>query len=114
MPDLPNDDEVNWVKKGAVNPIRDMGKCGACWAFGAAAAMESAHYIDTNELLSLSEQQFIDCATDAKGCDGGVEVDAMFYAYKKNPVALESDYPFTGRAGTCNDSQGGKITVSKV
>ena len=56
MPEEPYPDEVNWVKKGAVNPIRDMGKCGASWAFGAASTMESSHFIASNELLSLSEQ----------------------------------------------------------
>lgn len=113
MPEVTNDDGIDWVKKGAVNPIKNYGKCGADWAFGAAAAMESAHFIATNELLSLSEQQFIDCATDAKGCDGGVEVDAMFYAIQ-NPVAEDKDYPYIGKAGTCNDSQGGKVHTYRV
>lgn len=76
--------------------------------------MESAHYIATQELVSLSEQQFIDCATEAHQCVGGVEVDALFYAIAK-PVATAGDYPYTGVAGTCVDDQvEGKVKTVRV
>lgn len=55
-------EEVDWRKVGAVNPVQNQGQCGSCWAFSSAAAMESEHYINSGELLKLSEQQFNDCA----------------------------------------------------
>ena len=65
------EDEVNWITKGAVNAVKDQGQCGSCWAFSATAAIEGEHFITTGTLLSLSEQQFVDCDTSSYGCGGG-------------------------------------------
>ena len=45
----------DWRADGAVNPIKQQGGCGSCWAFGAVACLESAHQIKNNRLLLLSE-----------------------------------------------------------
>ena len=52
--DLP--DYVNWVEAGAVNPVQDQASCGSCWAFSAICSMEGQHFIQSGELLKLSEQ----------------------------------------------------------
>ena len=71
---LPTDnlaDSVDWRTQGAVNPVKNQGQCGSCWAFSATAAIEGHHFIQTGTLLSLSEQEIVDCDTSSYGCSGG-------------------------------------------
>lgn len=66
--DLPQ--SFDWVAKGAVTDIKDQGNCGSCWSFSTSGAIEGYHYIKTGKLVSLSEQQFIDCSSTASGNNG--------------------------------------------
>jgi C1A family cysteine protease len=100
----PTADSVNWVTAGAVNVVKDQGQCGSCWSFSSTGAMEGAYFIKTGTLLSLSEQELVDCDhIGSAGCNGG-SMEGAFEWYKTNMSELESDYSYTGRNGTCAET----------
>ena len=95
-----NADSVNWIDAGAVNPIKDQGQCGSCWAFSSVCALEGAHFIATGKLESFAEQQLVDCSTANYGCGGGWQYKAFQY-YESNMAILEKDYAYTAKDGSC-------------
>lgn len=58
----PGPPSFDWRVKNCVTPVKDQGNtCRNCWAFSSIAALESHWCIKTGELISLSEQQLVDC-----------------------------------------------------
>lgn len=104
---------VNWVTKGGVvTGVKNQGQCGSCWAFSTTGAVEGAWALAGHGLVSLSEQQLVDCNTQNYGCGGGWPAVAMQYIISNGGITTEQNYPYTAQNGSCNKSAASKIAAS--
>jgi len=104
-------DSLDWRTQGAVTPIKDQGQCGSCWAFSATGSAEGAWFLKKSSLVSLSEQQLVDCSTANAGCDGGL-MDYAFEWIISNGITDEASYPYKAVDGKCATGKKVKVTLS--
>eukprot|EP00116_Pleurobrachia_bachei_P006711 sb/3466973/ len=93
--DLP--DSVDY--SGNLPPVKDQGRCGACWAFTLAATFEGEYHRVTGETVSFSDQELLDCGSTystSDGCQGGFFTKTFKNVKDSGRLALEKDVPYLG------------------
>ncbi|CAH1132857.1 unnamed protein product [Ceutorhynchus assimilis] len=96
---FPLPETVDWRALAAISEVKNQGKCGACYAFTATGALEAQHYLASKRMISLSEQNILDCTCRTReyknrGCLGG-RVDITFnYIIHNAGIDTEASYPY--------------------
>jgi len=93
---------VNWGV--FMPPVKNQGKCGSCYSFGALTSIEARINIETGKKIILSEGEIIDCSYMMGNlrCNGGMP-DRVFRYVKYYGVCPLKDYPYSIPFETCKD-----------
>lgn len=98
-PELNRNVYVDWRDHGAITEVKNQRQCGSCWAFSTTGSVEGAHYLATGELLSLSEQELVECDRVDQGCGGGLMDNAFKFIMRNDGIDTEEDWPYTSGLG---------------
>jgi len=102
-------DSIDWTDYNGysyVTPVKNQGSCGSCWAFATTGSLECRYAINKGLIVSLSEQQLVDCSDSYGnyGCDGGWWYNAYAYIEAVGGLCTEDEYPYLGYDSNCQQS----------
>ncbi|XP_072418095.1 procathepsin L-like isoform X2 [Chiloscyllium punctatum] len=91
--------KVDWRREGLVTPVKNQGQCPSSWAFSATGGIEGQWAKKHGNLVSLSEQNLIDCNFGGAGCDDRTALHGFDQVIQFGGINSVETYPYTGKHG---------------
>lgn len=90
---------LDWRECGFITPPRNQRDCGSCYAYSIAGTIEGQLFKNNGKLITLSEQQLVDCSTTTGniGCAGGSLKNTLRYLDRSKGIMAGVSYPYTAQ-----------------